>query len=172
MTTPDRYRAVWSEDETIPYPKDHWLDNGFPAASLPEGDELPFEVEVVYTAFVTGAVELYDMISLTAEGTNLDLQVLVVGAVQDNKNLLYVLDPKTGEILQFDLVEQDFQGVNSNLRTFVEFLYHFAVFVNADQGKPGRAARAAELRQTLQRIDPNAFDEDAWWPLVFEQLMS
>jgi hypothetical protein len=156
----------------VPYPREEWIEDGHPAAALPDGDEIPIDVEVVYTAYLTGRIELYDRIRLTTEDGKLDIPLIVVGAVQDDSNLLYVLDPKTGEVLQFDLKQQEVQGVNTNFRCFVEFLYHFAQFVEADEGKRGRAARAASLRETLRRIDPNAFQDGGWWPMVFDQLMS
>ena len=114
--------------------------------------------------------ELYDTVQLATEDGSLDIRLIVVGAVADNTNLLYVIDPRTGEILQLDLDEQDVQPVNSNFRTFVEFLYRFALFAEADEGKAGRAERAAALRAELERIDPPAFGPDGWWPLVISQL--
>ncbi|MEV4754461.1 SUKH-4 family immunity protein [Micromonospora sp. NPDC049559] len=170
MAVDPRFRALWDEDELVPYPRQAWLDAGFPAPALPDGDEIPLEVEVVYTAYLEGQIELFDTIQLSTEDGTLDIRLIVVGAVADNPNLLYVLDPNTGEILQFDLEVQDVQAVNSNFRCFVEFLYHFALFVEADEGKPGRAERAAVLADTLRAIDPDAFAPDAWWPLVLEQL--
>lgn len=172
MPADSRFRSLWAEDELVPFPKDEWIEGGFPAAILPAGDEIPMDVEIVFTAHLPGEIGLYDVIQLTTEDGSLDIPLIVVGAVQDNTDLLYVIDPKTAEVLQLDLVEKDVQGVNANFRTFVEFLYHFALFVEADEGKRGRAAKAAELRKTLQRIDPGAFQEDAWWPMVFAQLMS
>lgn len=137
---------------------------------LPAGDEIPLDVAVVYTAYLEGEFRLFDTIQLSTEDGSLDIRLIVVGAVADNTDLLYVLDPKTGEILQFDLEEQDIQAVNSNFRTFVEFLYQFALFVEADEGKAGRAERAESLRTVLESIDPPAFAPDAWWPLVINQL--
>ncbi|MEU2611823.1 SUKH-4 family immunity protein [Micromonospora sp. NPDC007271] len=170
MAADPRFRALWDEDDLVPYPRQAWLDLGFPAHTLPAGDEIPFEVEVVYTAYLEGEIELFDTIQLSTEDGSLDIRLIVVGAVADNPDLLYVLDPKTGEILQFDLEVQDVQAVNSNFRCFVEFLYQFALFVEADEGKAGRAERAAVLASTLRGIDPAAFAADAWWPLVLRQL--
>ncbi|SCG56093.1 SUKH-4 family immunity protein [Micromonospora coxensis] len=170
MAADPRFRALWSEDELIPYPREAWLEGGFAPDMLPAGDEIPLDVEVVYTAFLEGDIELYDAIQLTTEDGSLDVRLIVVGAVADNTDLLYVLDPRTGEILQFDLEQQDIQPVNSNFRTFVEFLYQFALFVEADEGKPGRAERAEQLRMVLESIDPAAFTPDGWWPLVISQL--
>lgn len=170
MTVDPRFRALWSEDELVPYPREAWLEGGLPSEMLPDGDEIPLDVPVVYTAFLEGDIELYDTIQLSTEDGALDIRLIVVGAVADNTNLLYVLDPRTGEILQFDLEEQDIQPVNSNFRTFVEFLYRFALFVEADEGKAGRAERAAALRAELEPIDPPAFTPDGWWPLVISQL--
>lgn len=170
MAADPRFRSLWSEDELIPYPREAWLEGGFSPDMLPTGDEIPLDVAVVYTAYLEGEFELFDTIQLTTEDGSLDIRLIVVGAVADNTNLLYVLDPKTGEILQFDLVAQDVQAVNSNFRTFVEFLYQFALFVEADEGKAGRAERAEVLRATLERIDPPAFRPGSWWPLVISQL--
>jgi len=170
MTVDPRFHVLWSEDELVPYPREAWLEGGLPAEMLPEGDEIPLDVPVVYTAFLEGDIELYDTVQLATEDGSLDIRLIVVGAVADNTNLLYVLDPRTGEILQLDLDEQDVQPVNSNFRTFVEFLYRFALFAEADEGKAGRAERAAALRAELERIDPPAFGPDGWWPLVISQL--
>ncbi|WP_030160398.1 SUKH-4 family immunity protein [Glycomyces sp. NRRL B-16210] len=156
----------------VPYPRDRWLADGITAPSLPPGDEVPLDVAIVYTGYLTGEIKLFDTIQLTTENGKLDVRLVVVGAVAENKDLLYVLDPASGEILQFDLVDNDIQGVNSDYRSFVEFLYRFAVFVEQDEGKQGRAERAEALKATLRGIDPNAFDDEAWWPMVFAQLAS
>ncbi|MCM0675852.1 SUKH-4 family immunity protein [Micromonospora phytophila] len=170
MAADPRFRSLWSADELIPYPREAWLEGGFGPDLLPAGDEIPLDVPVVYTAYFEGDIELFDTIQLSTEDGSLDIRLVVVGAVADNPDLLYVLDPRTGEILQFDLRQQDVQGVNSNFRTFVEFLYQFALFVEADEGKAGRAERAETLRTVLESIDPAAFAPDAWWPLVISQL--
>ncbi|MFG3697097.1 SUKH-4 family immunity protein [Micromonospora sp. NPDC047620] len=170
MAADPRFTALWNEDELIPYPREAWLEGGFSPEMLPEGDEIPLDVAVVFTAFLEGDIELYDTIQLTTEDGSLDIRLIVVGAVADNTDLLYVLDPRTGEILQCDLEQPDVQPVNSNFRAFVEFLYQFALFVEADEGKPGRAERAEELRMVLESIDPAAFTPDGWWPLVISQL--
>ncbi|MEV0721578.1 SUKH-4 family immunity protein [Micromonospora purpureochromogenes] len=170
MAADPRFTALWSEDELIPYPREAWLEGGFSPDLLPAGDEIPLDVAVVYTAFLEGDIELYDTIQLSTEDGSLDVRLIVVGAVADNPDLLYVLDPRNGEILQFDLDQQDIQGVNSSFRTFVEFLYQFALFVEADEGKAGRAERAETLRMVLESIDPAAFAPDGWWPLVISQL--
>ncbi|MFK3981668.1 SUKH-4 family immunity protein [Micromonospora sp. NPDC050397] len=170
MAPDPRFRELWDAEELIPYPRDAWLEGGFDERMLPVGDQIPLDVAVVYTAYLPGSIGLFDTIQLSSEDGSLDIRLIVVGAVADNTNLLYVLDPGTGEILQFDLEEQDVQGVNSDFRSFVEFLYQFALFVEADEGQPGRAERALVLGETLRGIDPNAFAEDGWWPLVLKQL--
>ncbi|WP_205326008.1 SUKH-4 family immunity protein [Glycomyces sp. YM15] len=172
MVASARFRSLWGEDEMVPYPREPWTEAGMPASALPEGDEVPLDVAVVYTAYLTGNIELYDPVRLTTESNALDIPLIVIGAVPENRDLLYMLDPKSGEIILFDLTDQDVQGVNSNYRCFIEFLYRFAIFVEEDQGKVGRAERAGELMASLRGIDPNAFGEDAWWPMVFDQLMS
>ena len=76
----------------------------------------------------------------------------------------------TVDLSDADLEVTDIQGVNSNFRTFAEFLYHFGRFVGDDDGKEHRAARAAELAQTFHALDPAAMKPECWWPLVLEQL--
>ncbi len=170
MTAPERYRAVWGEDGMTPFPGGFWAEKGVPADSLPEGDAIPSAVAAVYTAHLDGDIELYETLRLTAEDADLDISFVVVGALQGEANLLYVMEPETGGLLQLDLTAHDVRGVNSTFRLFVEFLYHFARFVDADDGEAGRHERAAELRRTLEALDPGAFQTDAWWPLVFAQL--
>ncbi|GLZ79529.1 hypothetical protein Afil01_43360 [Actinorhabdospora filicis] len=170
MSADPRFLSLWDEEELGPYPREAWLEGGFTPDMLPIGDEIPLAVEIVYTGYLTGSPQMFDVIRLMTEDGSLDIQLIVVGAVADNPNLLYVLDPASGEILQFDLEAQDVQGVNTNYRTFVEFLYQFALFVEEDEGKTGRAARAEELAERMRRIDPAAFEGDGWWPLVLGQL--
>lgn len=170
MTAPERYRAVWGEDGMVPFPGGFWAEKGVPAEALPEGDAIPASVAAVYTTRLEGDIELYETIRLTAEDADLDISFLVVGALQDEADLLYVMEPQTGGLLQFDLAAHDIRGVNSTFRLFVESLYRFARFVEADEGEAGRPERAAELRQSLETLDPGAFQEGAWWPLVFARL--
>jgi purine nucleoside permease len=118
---------------------------------LPYGGEIPQDVAAVYTAQTEDQFELYDVIQLASEDGSLDIPLIVLGAVASNLDLLYVMDPRTGEILQFDLEAYDIQGVNSTFCTFVEFLYRTARFVTDDTGKQGRAARAAILAQESSR---------------------
>ncbi|MFC4068825.1 SUKH-4 family immunity protein [Actinoplanes subglobosus] len=169
MAVDPRFPAVWGPDELFAYPRDKWIADGVPAAALPDGDEIPLEVTVVYTAFLDGEIGMFDILHLTGEDSDLDIKLTVVGAVAENHNLLYVLDQRTGEVLQFDLEEQDIQAVNSSFRQFVEFLWKFALFVEADEGKQGRRERALRLSGELRAIDPQAFEADAWWPLVIDQ---
>lgn len=172
MTADQRFRSFWDEGEMVPYPRDQWISNGMPTGSLPPGDEVPTDVAVVYTADMSGQIRLFDTIQLSTENGKLDARLIALGVVATDPELMYAMDPNTGDVILFDMVDYDIQGVNTNYRLFVEFLYRFAQFVEVDQGKPGRTEKAAELREALRSIDPNAFDEDAWWPMVFNQLMS
>ena len=170
MTADPRFLALWTIDELVPFPRDSWLEDGIPEEDLPYGDEIPQDVAVVYTAQIEADFELYDAIRLTTEDGSLDVKLIILGAVATNPNLLYVMDSRTGEILQFDLEVQDIQGVNSTFRTFVEFLYNMGRFVADDDGKQGRAARAAELAQLFETLDPKAMKPECWWPLVISQM--
>lgn len=169
MTAPDRYRAVWDEDDMVPLPGSVWIERGLPAEALPEGGAIPSAVEAVYTTGIESDIELYEPIRLTAEDADLDIDFVVVGALPGEANLLYVMEPQSGGVFQLDLERHDVRGVNSTFRRFVECLYRFARFVEADDGAAGRGERAAELRRDIEAIDPWAFGSDAWWPLVFEQ---
>jgi hypothetical protein len=170
MTADPRFLALWRIDQMVPFPRESWLEGGIPEQDLPYGDEIPQDVSIVYTAQIEAGFDLYDIIQLTTDDDSLDIKLIVLGAVAANPNLLYVMDPRTGEILQLDLEERDIQGVNTNFRTFVEFLYHLGRFVQDDEGKQDRAARAAELTQIFHAIDPKAMKPECWWPLVLEQL--
>ncbi|GIM97149.1 SUKH-4 family immunity protein [Paractinoplanes toevensis] len=172
MTVDPRFLSLWTVNQLVPFPRESWLEGGIPETDLPYGDEIPQDVTIVYTAQIEaeGSFDLYDVIQLATEDGNLDIKLIVLGAVATNPNLLYVMDPRTGEILQYDLERQDIQGVNTTFRTFVEFLYQFGRFVTDDEGKQGRAARAAELAQLFDTLDPQAMKPECWWPLVIAQL--
>jgi hypothetical protein len=170
MTTDPRFLSLWTINQLVPFPRESWLEGGIPEQDLPYGDEIPQDVPIVYTAQIEAGFDIYDVIQLATEDGGLDIKLIVLGAVATNPNLLYVMDPRTGEILQYDLEAQDIQGVNSTFRTFVEFLYQMGCFVADDEGKQGRAGRAAELAQRLETLDPQAMKPECWWPLVISQL--
>ncbi|MFD4433515.1 SUKH-4 family immunity protein, partial [Nocardia sp. NPDC058497] len=68
-------------------------------------------------------------------------------------------------------LEGTLELVNSSLAAFVEFLYRFALFIDADRGLSVRVERARELRQDLTTQDPRAFvDPDSWWNVVVGSL--
>jgi hypothetical protein len=170
MTADPRLLNLWTVNQLVPFPRESWLEGGIPEEDLPLGDEIPQDVPIVYTAQIEAGFELYDVIQLATEDGSVDFKLIVLGAVASNPSLLYVMDPRTGEILQLDLERQDIQGVNSTFRTFVEFLYQMGRFIADDEGKAGRAARAAELAQVFETIDPEAMKPGYWWPLVIAQL--
>lgn len=170
MTADPRFLALWRIDQMVPFPRESWLEGGIPEEDLPHGDEIPQDVSIVYTAQIEAGFDLYDVIQLTTGDGSLDIKLIILGAVATNPNLLYVMDPSTGEILQLDLEERDIQAVNSTFRTFVEFLYHLGRFLQDDDGKQDRAARATDLAHIFQAIDPAAMKPECWWPLVLEQL--
>lgn len=170
MTADPRFLTVWTINQLVPFPRDAWIEAGIEEHNLPYGDEMPQDVTIVYTAQIEADFELYDVIQLTTENDDFDFRLIVVGAVDTNPNLLYVLDPRTAEVLQLDLEAGDVQGVNSSFRTFVEFLYQMGRFVADDEGSEGRAARAAELAHVFQTLDPAAMKPECWWPMVIAQL--
>jgi hypothetical protein len=171
VTAPERYRAVWGEEDMVHFPGGFWIEKGVPAEALPEGDEIPTSVAALYTSSLEGDIELYETIRLTAEDADLDISFVAVGALQGNADLLFVMEPETGGLFQLDLEHHDVRGVNSTFRLFVESLYHFARFADdGEEEEADRPRRVAELRRTFERLDPGAFQEEAWWPLVFDEL--
>ncbi|GAA1643504.1 hypothetical protein J3R03_003976 [Actinoplanes couchii] len=170
MTADPRLLSLWSVDELVPFPRESWLEGGIPEEDLPVGDEIPQDVAIVYTAQIEAGFELYDVIQLATDDGSLDIRLIALGAVATNPGLLYVMDPRTGEILQLDMEAGDIQGVNSTFRTFAEFLYQMGRFVADDEGKEGRAERAAVLADLFESIDPDAMKPECWWPLVISQL--
>ena len=171
---PDRaeYLAAWDgEENTVPYPRAVWMETfRLPAEVYPEIDFLPIDMSVVYTAYLSGQVELYDQVTVQLNedtpGT-----FMIVGAVPDDSDMWFVFDTDTGAIMLIDTDEGALEMVNSTFAHFVDFLYHFGLFIDADEGIEGRAPRAARLRETLMDIDPAAFaDPESWWSAAFAQL--
>ncbi|WP_100445341.1 SUKH-4 family immunity protein [Glycomyces xiaoerkulensis] len=154
------------------YPRDLLVSKGIDPNSLPEDDEVPDRVPALYTTELPGDLTAFDTIQLSAEGTDLDVRLIVVGAVDQTPSMLYVIDPGTGEVLQFDPSSVAVRGVNSNYRLFVACLGRIAwAMETANTEEVGRVLNAG-MRYTLRAVDDTAFEEGAWWPLVFERFES
>lgn len=173
MTDSDAYLKAWEPDNVVPYPRAEWIDEfAAPAGAYPEVDFLPVDMSEVYTADLEGArLELYSMIDLRMgdEGT---LTLAVVGAVPaDKDDMLFCLDADSGQVLLLGIEDGTLELVNSSFKALTEFLYHFALFIDADTGGAGRAQRAHALRATLAGIDREALaDGESWWSIALMQL--
>jgi hypothetical protein len=152
------------------YPREKLIDRGLDPAALPEDlDGLPESIPQLYTSVLPEGLAPFNMIRLTAEGTDLDVRLIVVGAVEGTPSLLYTIDPNSGEVVQFDTVNNSVRGVNSSYRSFVEFLRRIA-FALEMSGADVASIMNRGMRFTLRAVDERAFDEAEWWPLVFENL--
>lgn len=173
-TTPEHqaYAQAWGQGNTIRFPRDQWI-NAFPAPreTYPAFDFIPIDVSAVFTSHLDGRFELYAPINLNL-GPQGALKLVVIGAVPaDRDNTLFCLDSASGRILMLGVNQGTLEPVNTSFKTLTEFLYRFAVFVNHDTGRHNRAARAANLRSELARIDPPALaDPNSWWSVAFAKL--
>lgn len=152
------------------YPRDAWIAKGIPAASLPDELDVPESLPEVFSTELPDGLEVFDQIRLSADGTDLDVRFIVLGAVGPGSGLLYVLDPGTAEVLQFDAANTAVRGVNSNYRWFVEFLRRIGAAVEATGARDAKAVFNQGMRFTLRAVDERAFEEGAWWPKVFSTI--
>ncbi|MFG3342464.1 SUKH-4 family immunity protein [Glycomyces sp. NPDC048151] len=173
MTDADAYRKAWEPDNTIPYPRAEWLAHyTAPAATFPAIDFLPIDMSVVYTAYLEDAqFDLYSRIDLDM-GRDGKLRLAVVGAVPEDKDdMLFCLDLDSGQVLLLGVGDGTLELVNSTFKALAEFLYEFALFIDADTGGAGRAQRAKALRAKLNAIDAGALaDRESWWSVALMQL--
>ncbi|GAA1688505.1 hypothetical protein GCM10009830_40140 [Glycomyces endophyticus] len=152
------------------FPRDAWIAAGMDPSSLPDELDVPEHVPGLFTAELPDGLAVFDRIRISAEGTDLDIRFIVLGAVGPQSALLYVLDPATGEVLQFDPDRTAVRGVNANYRWFVEFLRRIGAAVEAAGAADAGAVMNRGMRFTLHAVDPRAFEADAWWPKVFSTL--
>lgn len=173
MTDSDAYLKAWEPDNVIPYPRRQWLGEfAAPAEAYPAIDFLPIDMSAVFTAYLEGArFELYSRIDLDM-GPNGTLALAVIGAVPDDRDdMLFCFDGDSGQVLLLGVGDGTLELVNSSLKALAEFLYHFALFIDADTGSLGRGRRAKALRATLHGIDPEALaDRESWWSIALMQL--
>lgn len=153
------------------FPRERLIERGVAPESLPEDLEgLPESIPGIYTAALPKGLAPFDMIRLTAEGTDLDVRLIVVGSVEGSPDLLYTIDPNTGEVLQFDTGGNVVRGVNASYRWFVEFLRRIGFALEMSETDDLASIMNRSMRFTLRALDERAFDEAEWWPLVFERL--
>ncbi|GAA1688495.1 hypothetical protein GCM10009830_40130 [Glycomyces endophyticus] len=169
MTDREEYLRAWEPDNVVRFPREQWMrEFAAPAAAYPDVDFLPVDMSAVYTAYLTGRFELYASLNLGDDGPRLRV---VGGVPSDRDGMLFCLDTATGRVLLLGVAEGTLELVNSTFKALTEFLYHFALFVDADSGAAGRPARAKALRATLTAIDPRALaDRESWWSIALMQL--
>jgi hypothetical protein len=169
----DAYLKAWESDNVIPYPRDAWIGEfKAPAATYPAVGFLPIDMSAVFTAYLEGArFDLYSRINLDM-GPDGTLPLAVVGAVPDDRDdMLFCFDGDSGRILLLGVGDGTLELVNSTFKALTEFLYHFALFIDADTGSADRAKRAKALRATMKGIDSQALaDRESWWSIALMQL--
>lgn len=152
------------------FPRDQWIAAGVAAESLPEESDVPDRVPLLYTTETPGNLNVFDTIQISAEGSDLDVKLIVVGAVEQTPNLLYALDPNTGQVLQFDPSAARVRGVNSSYRMFIACLNRLLWAMESAGTEDAATVLNTGMRYTLRAIDDAAFEAGAWWPLVFSRL--
>jgi hypothetical protein len=171
----EAYLKAWEPDNVVPYPRAAWIGEfAAPEATYPVVDFLPIDMSAVYTAYLEDArFDLYSRIDLDM-GPDGKLALAVIGAVPDDiDDLLFCLDTGSGQVLLLGVGDGTLELVNSTFKALTEFLYHFALFIDADTGSAGRAKRAKALRAKLNGIDPEALaDRESWWSVALLQLES
>ncbi|MEU5871006.1 SUKH-4 family immunity protein [Glycomyces sp. NPDC047369] len=172
MRDQQEYVRAWGPDNVVRFPRSRWMrEFAAPAASYPDTDLIPVNMSAVFTSYLTGRFALYDDMDLR-RGSGGTMQVVVVGAVPaDPEATLFCFDTATGRIVMLGVKDGSLELVNASFKALSEFLFRFALFVDEDTGRAGRARRAAVLRSKLARVDPDAFaDPGSWWSATFTQL--
>lgn len=171
MQPSDKTAFAWAADDLMEMPRQGLVEFGVLPQCLPDDDWVPRRMAGVYDA--DGAPEplqSFSVIQMKLGEVTADAKLVLLGTVPDAPDLLYVLEPTTGEVLQLDRRSHGVRGVNSSYRWFVEFLWQFEAAKKqrgverlADVLNPG-------LRATLNTIDPFAFQAEQWWPAVWGEL--
>jgi hypothetical protein len=143
-----------------------------PAAAYPPIGFLPLDMSEVFTAYLEREVELYDHVEVRITNEK-PYRLMLIGVVPADSDMWFVFNAETGQVMLLDIDAPTIEPVNSSLHAFVDFLYHLGRFIDWDNGAPGRAPRAAELKRQLNEIDAAAFaDPESWWSTVIDQLSS
>lgn len=172
MPTRDQYLELWGEDNTVTPPLAEWKSSfAAPAGTWPEVDLLPIDMSVAFTAYLDGEYELFDQFEVRYEDEGDSQSFIIIGKQPGTATTFFALDPDTGAVHLMDPSDMTLEQVNSTFAAFVQFLYRFAQFVEADEGEETRPARAEVLEKELQGVDPSAFgDREAYWPMIMQLL--
>ncbi|MGM7646560.1 SUKH-4 family immunity protein [Nocardia sp. JW2] len=167
------YAKAWGAGNSTVFDRASWMaELPAPSTAYPSADTLPMEMSVVFQfgAGSTG-LEPYDRFNIDLGGGE-KIELILLGSVPGSDgSMIFGFDISVGRVVLLGLNRGTLELVNSSLAAFVEFLYQFALFIDADRGLPGREERARRLREKLAAYDPGAFvDPDSWWNVVLSSL--
>ncbi|MEU5870439.1 SUKH-4 family immunity protein [Glycomyces sp. NPDC047369] len=168
MPTRDQYLELWGEDNTVAPPVSEWKSSfAAPAGAWPEVDLLPIDMSVAFTAYIEGEYKLFDQFEVRYEEEGDSQTFIIIGKQPETATNFFALDPDTGAVHLMDPEDMTLEQVNASFAVFVQFLYRFAQFVEADEGEATRPAKAEVLEGELRALDPSAFgDRESYWPML------
>ena len=171
MGPSEKTAFVWGPDELMELPRRGLVELGVPPESLPEDDWVPKGMARIYDAEgVPEPLRPFSVIQLRTGDITVTDKLVVLGSVPATPDLLYVLEPGTGEVLQFDRETNGVRGVNSAYRWFTEFLWRLGAAKREAAAGSIAEVLTPGLRATLETVDPLAFQDTQWWPTVWSEL--
>ncbi|MEU0540669.1 SUKH-4 family immunity protein [Nocardia sp. NPDC005978] len=173
MTTRQQYVDAWGIDNIFEFPRAEFIEEfRAPVESYPEIDFIPTDMSVVFTSYLEGGkYSLYDSINLRIADDEF-MPLVIIGAVpSDPDSALFCFDANGGRVVLLGTEAGTLELVNSTFKALSDFLYQFALFIDADTGIDGRAQRASVLFEKLRSIDEAAFkNPESWWTVALTQL--
>ncbi|WP_306363109.1 SUKH-4 family immunity protein [Nocardia sp. CC227C] len=169
MPTNEKYYKAWmGGGGCFAMPLAEWREEASALEdSYPTIDSLPFQVSYLYTSVMQHELDLFSRVHLHSGDEEEKIPAVLIGAVPDDQDVLFLFDLKAGTVINIDLQEPIPEVVNSSLRQFALFLYELSLYFSVDEGESHCAERAASLRRRLREIDPQAFtDPDSWWSIA------
>ncbi|GAA3585163.1 hypothetical protein GCM10022419_078860 [Nonomuraea rosea] len=134
---------------------------------------LPVRADLAFTAAVAGEPSSGASVVFKTGGGDVD--VLILGGTAGEGGMRYFLDLRGGVVGLLSLDgEPQAEKVNTDLESFVEFLYRLRARQRALNGEPEEAGRdyTERLWLSLKELDPAAFTgAEGWWPMVLDTLM-
>ncbi len=102
---------LWGVDGLLHFPLDRLGTHlGFDPLRLPPEGALPAEVPILFTAYLEGDIDLFDVLEIQV-GDDEPMGLIVLGTVPDDEQMLYCLDGDDGRVLLVSLdpfsMEQD-----------------------------------------------------------------